>query len=83
MFGTGLSTSWAYPFGSLDATFTPPYGTPFQTELTAFAPGGSGAVTDTYDARITVTEVAAPAAVPEPASLASLGTGLIAVGARR
>jgi hypothetical protein len=55
-------------------TFTSQFTVPFQTVLAAFAPGGSGRVTNTYSATIVVST--APTAVPEPATLALLGLGL-------
>jgi hypothetical protein len=53
--------------------FNAPFNTPFQTVLEAFAPGGSGTVSNSYSATITVT------AIPEPNSLSmiALGGGLL------
>ena len=54
--------------------FTSQFDVPFQTVLAAFAPGGSGVVTNTYSATITVTP-----AVPEPGPmvLTACGLGLV------
>jgi len=55
--------------------FTSQFNVPYQTVLAAFAPGGSGQVTNTYSATITVV----PTVVPEPGPmvLTACGLGLV------
>jgi hypothetical protein len=69
---------------SWDGNFTSQFNVPFQTILQAFAPGGSGSVTNTYSATITV---GPSSQVPEPGPIATLGLGLVlifcSVGLRR
>lgn len=55
------------------AVFTSQFSTPFQTVLAAFAPGGSGSVTNTYSATVTVTPIPG---TPEPAAAYMLAPGL-------
>jgi len=56
--------------------FTSQFDVPFQTVLAAFAPGGSGSVTNTFSATITVTP---NSGVPEPGprTLTACGLGLV------
>lgn len=68
----GLST-W-------DGIFTSQFPVPYQTVLAAFAPGGSGSVTNSYSATITVTPIPT---VPEPMSLSLIGIGLVGLGVLR
>jgi hypothetical protein len=56
--------------------FTSQFGTSFQQVLSAFAPGGSGSVTNTYSATITVSEVTP---VPEPSTAIPVSFALIAM----
>jgi hypothetical protein len=73
MTSDGLST-WT-------ATFTSQFNEPFQDVLSAFAPGGSGSVGNTFSATATVTVTPIQSAVPEPASgfTTALGGGLVLV----
>jgi hypothetical protein len=52
--------------------FTSQFPTPFQDVLSAFAPNGSGSVTNTYSATITVFTQ-----IPEPATISMIGMALI------
>lgn len=52
--------------------FTSQFFVPFQTVLAAFAPGGSGSVTNTFSATITAT----PTVVPEPGPMMLTGFGI-------
>lgn len=56
---------------SWSGMFTSQFTVPFQTVLGAFAPGGSGSVTNSYSATINVSEVSA---VPEPSTICLLMT---------
>jgi hypothetical protein len=62
--------------------FTSQFSVPFQTVLSAFGPGGSGVVQNTYSATFLVST-----AVPEPEAMALVGLGLglvlVSVGMRR
>jgi len=51
--------------------FTSQFNEPFQTVLEAFAPGGSGSITNAFSATITVSSP-----VPEPGPLTMMGIGL-------
>jgi hypothetical protein len=61
---------------SWEGVFTSGFNTPFQTVLAAFAPGGSGSVTNTFAGTITVTPLAS---TPEssPALMLASGMGLL------
>jgi hypothetical protein len=73
MTSDGLST--------FTATFTSQFDEPFQDVLSAFAPGGSGSVGNTFSATASVTVTPIQSAVPEPASgfTTALGGGLVLV----
>lgn len=55
------------------ANFTSQFSVPYQTVLAAFAPGGSGSVTNTYSATVTVS----PIPEPGPMVLTACGLGLV------
>jgi hypothetical protein len=58
------------------AVFTSQFNEPYQTVIAAFAPGGSGSVSNTYSANTTVTVIVTNAA-PEPSALILAGFGLV------
>lgn len=64
---------------SWNAIFTAQFNKPFQTVLAAFGPGGSGSVTNTYSATVTVS------LIPEPGTIALFagGLALVAIGRRK
>jgi hypothetical protein len=72
----GSSASWVFSGVTTDGLawsgqFTSQFTVPFQTVLAAFAPGGSGSVTNSYSAA----EITVSGAVPEPSSVSMLGIG--------
>src|SRR5207248_338335 len=62
--------------------FLSPSNSPIDNLVISYSVGGSGGSVINVD-NIGVTAVPTAAAVPEPASLLLLGTGLVSVGARR
>jgi hypothetical protein len=56
--------------------FTSQFSIPYQQVLAAFAPGGSGSVSNTFSATITVSPVVRSAPLPEPGPMALAGCGL-------
>jgi hypothetical protein len=80
----GIDTTASFVFSgvtsdglsSWQAIFTSAFNTPFQTVLAAFAPGGSGSVTNTFAGTVTVTPLVT---VPEssPGLMLASGLGLL------
>jgi hypothetical protein len=57
------------------AIFTSQFSQSYQTVLAAFAPGGSGTVTNSYSGTVTFTPV--PSSVPEPGTIMLTGLGFV------
>ncbi len=68
-----------------DGIFTSQFSVPFQTILAAFAPGGSGSITNTYSATITVSAPSSSGpsssgpSLPEPGTLSLLSLGFAGI----
>jgi len=80
----GIDTTASFVFSGVTSDglstwqgiFTSAFSTPFQTVLAAFAPGGSGSVTNTFAGTITVTPIV-PTPESSPGLMLASGLGLL------